>query len=160
MRQAQRRARDSDPQRAEVRRATAKEWRDRNPDYFSNWRIQNPSRLEYERNYYRDHADRYLENSRRQRRENPESTRISKHKYRSQVRSTHIPRTPEQWQAKFDYWGRRCWICKVDLDGVPYQIDHVKPINKGGMDCLSNLRPACGTCNRSKSDRWPFSPAA
>jgi 5-methylcytosine-specific restriction endonuclease McrA len=39
-----------------------------------------------------------------------------------------------------------------------YQLDHVKPINKGGMDCLSNIRPACESCNKSKQDRWPFQP--
>jgi len=44
------------------------------------------------------------------------------------------------------------------LDGIPYDIDHVKPLNKGGMDCLSNLRPACPGCNRSKRDRWPYQP--
>lgn len=46
-----------------------------------------------------------------------------------------------------------CWMC-----GTPdwSDIDHVKPIAAGGAHCLSNLRPACGPCNRSKGARWPY----
>lgn len=45
-----------------------------------------------------------------------------------------------------------CWIC----GGAPEQVDHVKPLNAGGLHILANLRPICAACNREKSDRWPF----
>lgn len=45
-----------------------------------------------------------------------------------------------------------CWMCGGPSD----QIDHVKPLSKGGIHCLSNLRPACVVCNRNKSHRWPY----
>ena len=41
--------------------------------------------------------------------------------------------------------------------GVPYaranwEVDHVKPVSRGGPDHISNLIAACFDCNRSKSD--------
>lgn len=55
---------------------------------------------------------------------------------------------------RVEYYGSRCWIC-----GDPYEhIDHVKPISKGGPHMLSNLRPACGPCNLSKANKWPYRP--
>lgn len=77
-------------------------------------------------------------------------------RYRSRKRGVKcVPYTPAQVQAKISYWGWRCWICKEIISG-PVDMDHVKPISKGGPDCLANLRPACGPCNRRKSGKWPF----
>jgi 5-methylcytosine-specific restriction endonuclease McrA len=50
------------------------------------------------------------------------------------------------------FFGGRCWMC-----GRPAEAwDHVKPLAKGGWHCLSNLRPACMSCNAKKRDTWPF----
>lgn len=54
---------------------------------------------------------------------------------------------------KFAYWGNRCWMCG-SVDGK--EIDHVKPKTHGGAHLLVNIRPACRSCNASKSDRWPY----
>jgi len=66
---------------------------------------------------------------------------------------TIIEFTPEQKAARFSMWGGRCWMCGV-LDAT--QDDHVKPISSGGSHCLSNLRPACTTCNARKRGTWPL----
>jgi 5-methylcytosine-specific restriction endonuclease McrA len=57
-----------------------------------------------------------------------------------------------QKRSKWSYWGGRCWMCGNEA----VEWDHVKPLAKGGPDCLANLRPACMKCNRSKSSRWPL----
>lgn len=64
-----------------------------------------------------------------------------------------IPFTEEQLQAKIAYWGDRCWMCGTD-DWA--DIDHIKPIAKGGAHMLSNLRPICKRCNGSKWIAWPL----
>lgn len=38
-----------------------------------------------------------------------------------------------------------------------WEIDHIKPIAKGGTDDLSNLQPLQWETNRSKSDTYPWS---
>lgn len=53
---------------------------------------------------------------------------------------------------KMAYWNNACWCCGV----VATQVDHVKPVAKGGPHLLANLRPICGPCNRTKSDKWPI----
>lgn len=60
--------------------------------------------------------------------------------------------TPALLDAKLAFWGWKCWICGAEPDTW----DHVKPLNKGGAHMLGNLRPACWSCNSSKSDKWPF----
>lgn len=58
----------------------------------------------------------------------------------------------DQIEAKVAYWGDRCWCC----GGEWSEIDHVKPVSKGGSHMLANLRPICSPCNKAKSARWPI----
>lgn len=46
-----------------------------------------------------------------------------------------------------------CWIC----GGAKEEMDHVKPVSRGGLHCLSNIRPVCGPCNKRKTNKWPLS---
>lgn len=61
--------------------------------------------------------------------------------------------TEDLVRAKFEYWGGRCWMCGSD-DRI--EVDHVKPFAKGGPHVLSNVRPACRSCNAGKGARWPI----
>lgn len=95
---------------------------------------------EYQRRYYAEHSEYY--------------------KALRDKRTYGIPKwqtsytTKAKVQARMAMFGGRCWICKV---GPFEEIDHVKPLSKGGAHLPANLRPACRSCNRSKKDRWPFS---
>jgi 5-methylcytosine-specific restriction endonuclease McrA len=60
--------------------------------------------------------------------------------------------TPDQLAARAAYYGHRCWMCRAPMT----EWDHVKPLTRGGWHCLSNLRPACRTCNASKRNKWPL----
>jgi hypothetical protein len=57
------------------------------------------------------------------------------------------------WLARQVYArdGHRCRYCGRE-DG-PWQLDHVRPVSKGGKTTLSNLVVACRWCNQRKHDR-------
>ncbi len=61
----------------------------------------------------------------------------------------------EQWRQRYDFYGGRCAYCWTKLAFVDAQMDHVKPIARGGSNWPSNIVPACGPCNVSKNaSRW------
>jgi 5-methylcytosine-specific restriction endonuclease McrA len=57
-----------------------------------------------------------------------------------------------QLKARWDYYGGKCWICKLPAR----EMDHVKPLTKGGSNWPANLRPICRPCNARKSNTWPY----
>ncbi len=49
--------------------------------------------------------------------------------------------------------GKRCFYCGADLIEGKFTVDHVIPKSKGGHKShLSNLVPACRSCNEAKKD--------
>jgi 5-methylcytosine-specific restriction endonuclease McrA len=53
-----------------------------------------------------------------------------------------------------------CGICKGEidytlphLDPMSYVVDHIVPLNRGGLDTLDNKQAAHRSCNRTKSDK-------
>ena len=50
--------------------------------------------------------------------------------------------------------GHRCQYCGLTVqDGATLEVDHMKPLSKGGLDRMSNLITTCRECNRSKRDK-------
>jgi 5-methylcytosine-specific restriction protein A len=44
--------------------------------------------------------------------------------------------------------GRPCALC----DAPAEQLDHIRPVSRGGTDHPTNVQPLCAVCNRDKSD--------
>jgi 5-methylcytosine-specific restriction endonuclease McrA len=119
----------ADPERG---RADAKRWREANPER---------------------HGELQRRSARRRYEENPEPRRESWRRRKALKLTRTVHRiTPAMLAAKAAYWGDRCWMC-----GGPFEAwDHVKPLGKGGLHVLANLRPACKSCNSRKHDQWPY----
>lgn len=81
-----------------------------------------------------------------------EIVRLAEQRRRARKLGRSLLFSREQLEAKMAYWGNRCWMCGGDFESV----DHVKPLSKGGLDALCNLRPACGSCNSRKGATWPL----
>lgn len=121
-------------------------------------RAANRPRLrERDHQYYRENKDRFRANTDRWRAANPERFRHLQWRRGALQRATSFASfTQAQLEARLAVFGASCWICR----SVPWtEIDHVKPLSKGGPHILANLRPACRSCNARKNARWPFNPA-
>jgi 5-methylcytosine-specific restriction endonuclease McrA len=115
----------------------AREWKRANPDKVAEqnrrWRVENAA---WER-----------ERGRIWRAQNPDKVAEAARRRRARQRvALQVPFSAEQLRARMAFWGDRCWMCAGDADTV----DHVIPLSLGGPHCLSNLRPACRSCNSSK----------
>lgn len=97
--------------------------------------------------------ERVREKGRRDRIKYRETFRENVRRRRAIKRAATIgPVTVALLRAKWKFWGGLCYLCGDDA----VEWDHVKPLAKGGAHCLSNLRPACRSCNARKCDAWPL----
>lgn len=56
---------------------------------------------------------------------------------------------PQQWAALVELWG----ACAYCGGGGALQRDCILPISRGGRYTLTNVVPACASCNASKCNR-------
>ncbi len=130
------------------------------------WRKRNPDKVI---SYYNETGKlKTMINARRYRQRHPDRASANVARYRKTPKGATLHRieslldyyrkkaakgkyTPEQLQARIDYYGGLCWMCKNVAD----TIDHVKPITRGGTNWPANIRPACRSCNSRKGNRLP-----
>lgn len=69
--------------------------------------------------------------------------------------------TNEELNYVYDKNDGHCWHCSKKLAWKNYgkrdergawEVDHSRPLARGGADYLRNLVPACVKCNRSKGN--------
>jgi 5-methylcytosine-specific restriction endonuclease McrA len=61
--------------------------------------------------------------------------------------------TRNAFYEKLEYYGNRCYYCNKPLTRMTATEDHRIPLSKSGTDWLSNIVPACGSCNSRKRDK-------
>lgn len=170
---AKRRERDREQIRERDRQYTARH-RNEARARARTWRAENIERAKANsRSYYLANKDRWAPRAAEDRREsdrayrvrhaekarayaaeyyrlNPEKFVEYSNRRRARMRQAEGDATAAQIAARIAYFGGRCWIC-----GDPWrQVDHVKPLAKGGSNWPSNLRPICQACNARKKARW------
>lgn len=128
------------------RAVVAKAWRERNRDAI----------LARKRQDYQQNRERSIAAGREWRRRNPDRSRLliraqNAARY-ARLKSAPGHATAQQIAARWAYYGDRCWMCRAPATDT----DHVKPLAVGGSNWPANLRPACRSCNRSKSASWPY----
>jgi len=48
-----------------------------------------------------------------------------------------------------------CGVSAHDTQNLLLEIDHIKPLSKGGITSEENLQTLCWKCNRSKGSKVP-----
>lgn len=138
----------------EYKRAWAERNRDRVNAYARARYAENAeSANAFTKRWQKENRDRYLESQRLYRQSNADKIRAkNQRRYAMQRGATTVAFTADDLQQKWDYYGRRCYMCGSKATAT----DHVKPLAKGGPHMLANLRPACTPCNSAKQDTWPY----
>ena len=81
--------------------------------------------------------------------------RIRRRKLKEQgVKPEH---TPDEWKALLAEYEYRCFYCGVKMTHEEGETrltrDHYIPLSKGGSDEISNIVPACKSCNGKKGNK-------
>jgi 5-methylcytosine-specific restriction endonuclease McrA len=56
-------------------------------------------------------------------------------------------------------WIQRSLYGNTAQTGMGWEIDHIMPVSRGGLDSLANLQPLQWQNNRAKGDKFPVLPA-
>ena len=67
-----------------------------------------------------------------------------------------MPRKPIPKSVRFEVFKRdkfTCQYCGASAPDVILQVDHIKPVSKGGTNDIMNVVTACRDCNSGKTNR-------
>lgn len=151
-----------------------KEWRAKNPEkvreYNKRWKEKNRARvaeasrlrdqdpkrklakLEATRKWRERNKEKHRMQSREWAKKNPEYVYFH-NKQRAKRLKEKGTFTYSEWQEMKLRYGFICPCCKLSEPNVRLEMDHIKPISKGGLNIADNIQPLCGPCNRKKYTR-------
>ena len=115
-----------------------RQWRARNPEHLRQWCARNPDKLKEYRE--RNKEKKLLYNMNR--------------KVRAKGFTADL--TQEQWEIIKNVFKQKCVYCGKRTRRLTK--DHVIPLSKGGALTLTNIVPACLSCNSKKRTGPPPSP--
>lgn len=126
----------------------------RNPDTVrrsEEKRKLNPARKLYEKERWAIRRDNgYNEKERLKYVNDPLPKRIKVAKRRALKMNAAGTHTVQEFRDKLVYHGFKCHYCDCLLTVSTATEDHRIPLSRGGTDFISNIVPACGSCNSSK----------
>lgn len=105
-----------------------------------------------QRERYRKNPEYYRQKMARIRAAHPD--RYREYVERRRARKLAAPQndlTSAQWREIKIAYRQRCVYCGRKMQRL--EMDHIIPLSKGGSHTVSNIVPACRSCNASKGDR-------
>lgn len=139
--------------------------REEKAEYDRRYNAENYERVRaVRREYYRKNRERIIARHKDYKRRwvklNAERSRESVRRRRARIKQLTVAEfTQEQLDQRMAYYGNQCYLRLPEVcTGAFDDVEHVKPVSKGGAHMLANLRPACDPCNTRKHNKWPFNP--
>lgn len=144
---------------AEERRESACRWQRDHPDAAKDkkrkWANKNRELLRKRlRQRSPEIHERDLERTRKWKREHPDRVRFHGAMRRANMKRAEGKYTPDDIHAQYRRQKGRCYYCGRELK-QKYQVDHVVPLDRGGLNTPDNLVVACKVCNGRKSNKLP-----
>ncbi len=100
------------------------------------------------------HPQQHRDNVKRWREANPETMRVYANNRRVRKLGNGGTHTRDDIAEIFKDQKGKCAYCKIKL-GKRYEVDHIKPVVRGGTNHRSNLQILCSSCNSHKRARDP-----
>lgn len=122
------------------RAAYGKAWREANREQW----------LAISRASYRKHREKRLAEARAYQQAHPEWAAARVRVRYARQRSAGGSHTVAEWLDKCALLGNVCFYCGAD---EPLTEDHKTPIVHGGADDITNIVPACASCNTRKGTK-------
>lgn len=111
----------------------------------------------YSRQFYKDNAETVKAYQKDYSAEHRSSTRqyvrVAKHRGRAARTEASGTWTRQGLIEKFTYHGWRCYLCHEPGTLETLEIDHRKPLSRGGTNWIANLAPCCTKCNQAKGKK-------
>jgi 5-methylcytosine-specific restriction endonuclease McrA len=122
--------------------------KDRARDLMRRWRSRNrETDRSNKRDYYARNVERSKEAVAAYRRANPEILRVVRALRRAREIDAAGHYSLAEWLALLDRFDHRCGYCGAQGKLEP---DHRIPLARGGSNWISNIIPACRSCNTRK----------
>ena len=121
-------------------------------DRAKKWAAENPDKVrETQAKNYERRKDYVNARSKRWQQANKERLREYNARRRVRVAKTELSLTVEQQANILAFYAKA--KAMTELSGIPYEVDHIKPLSKGGLHHPDNLRVITRTANRKKGAR-------
>lgn len=136
----------------EERRACGRAWMKRNPekarDAMRRWRLRHlQEKKAAARDYYERHREQIIAKVTAYLRERPEVRLQLRQQRRARELSAEGSFTATEWLSLVDAFHHRCAYCGAE---GPLHADHRVPLARGGTNFISNILPACASCDQRK----------
>lgn len=110
----------------------------------------------YWRTYRLRHPDKIRVSTNRWRAANPDKMRATWHRRRTAKASSEGSWTKEDIERIRLHQRNKCACCRVSFRKTGCEVDHIKPLARGGSNWPSNLQLMCKSCNSRKQAQDPL----
>lgn len=126
--------------------------KDRYKELHSKWVKEHPN---YRKDKYWEDPERFREKSRNNRKRNYWKVLLRNRTYKARKRAAEGEYSTQDIRIMMRMQKRKCWWCGCSIKDR-YHVDHRIPLSRGGTNNPENLCLTCPSCNLKKHNKMPW----